>query len=85
MGAHTLLRFALQHPERVAGLAVITPAYDGAGALSEARLARWDRLAAGLRVGGIEGGLSTHMGTQVSTQSSWRDRDHRHPPTAGSA
>src|SRR3954454_16496264 len=28
MGAHTLLRFALDHPERVAGLVVITPAYE---------------------------------------------------------
>ena len=28
MGAHTVLRFALDAPERVAGLVVITPAYD---------------------------------------------------------
>ena len=28
MGAHTLLRFALEHPERAAALVVITPAYD---------------------------------------------------------
>ena len=27
MGAHTALRFALEHPERVGGLVVITPAY----------------------------------------------------------
>src|SRR6185436_18908060 len=27
MGAHTLLRFALDHGDRVAGLVVITPAY----------------------------------------------------------
>jgi pimeloyl-ACP methyl ester carboxylesterase len=27
MGAHTAVRLALEHPERVAGLAVITPAY----------------------------------------------------------
>src|SRR3954447_6402346 len=28
MGAHTLLRFALEHPESAAGLVVITPAFD---------------------------------------------------------
>ena len=28
MGAHTLLRFALEYPERAAALVVITPAYD---------------------------------------------------------
>ena len=28
MGAHTALRFALRHPERVAALGLITPAFD---------------------------------------------------------
>ncbi len=28
MGAHTIVRFALEHPERVAALGLITPAYD---------------------------------------------------------
>ena len=28
MGAHTLMQFALAHPERVAGLVIMTPAYD---------------------------------------------------------
>ncbi len=30
MGAHTALRVALEHPDRVAGLVLITPAYDPA-------------------------------------------------------
>ncbi len=30
MGAHTALRFALEHPERVAALGLVTPAYDPA-------------------------------------------------------
>ena len=51
MGAHTLLNFALSRPERVSGLVVITPAYDGSAASVE----HWDRLAAGLRSGGIDG------------------------------
>lgn len=55
MGAHTLLWFALQAPERVAGLVVITPAYDPATNDEPERLARWDTLADGLERGGIEG------------------------------
>jgi pimeloyl-ACP methyl ester carboxylesterase len=55
MGAHTLLRFALDAPERVAGLVVVTPAYDPATQDDERRLAYWDRLSTGLREGGIEG------------------------------
>mgnify|MGYP001143776018 CR=1 FL=1 len=55
MGAHTLLRFALERPERVAGMVVVTPAYDPAAQDDPERLASWDRLCAGLREGGIEG------------------------------
>lgn len=54
MGAHTLLNVALRHPERVAGLVVITPAYSADHQREQARLARWDRLAAALRDGGVE-------------------------------
>jgi pimeloyl-ACP methyl ester carboxylesterase len=60
MGAHTLLSFALRAPERVAGLVVITPAYDGREALSAARLARWDALADGLRSGGVDGFVAAY-------------------------
>ncbi len=55
MGAHTALCFALDHPERVGALALVTPAYDPARARDAGELARWDRLAAGLREGGVEG------------------------------
>ncbi len=55
MGAHTALRFALDHPGRVAALALVTPAYDPARVRDAGELARWDRLAAGLREGGVEG------------------------------
>jgi pimeloyl-ACP methyl ester carboxylesterase len=54
MGAHTLTRFALDHPERVAGLVVITPGYDPEADRGD-RFDRWDRLAKGLRDGGVEG------------------------------
>lgn len=55
MGAHTLLRFALDAPERVAGIVVITPAYDPVTIDEPRRMAYWDRLADGLRDGGIPG------------------------------
>ena len=51
MGAHTALRFALERPERVAGLVLVTPAYDPHDA--ESQLPRWDALSRALRTGGI--------------------------------
>jgi pimeloyl-ACP methyl ester carboxylesterase len=60
MGAHTLLRFALHAPDRVAGLVIITPAYVPDEADDPARLARWDALAAGLRAGGVEGFVAAY-------------------------
>jgi pimeloyl-ACP methyl ester carboxylesterase len=54
MGAHTLIKFALLHPERVAGLVVMTPAYDPEDRRPNA-MDRWDRLSEGLRSGGVEG------------------------------
>src|SRR3984893_2004314 len=51
MGAHTAVRFALAHPERVSALALITPSFDPASVREGAELARWDALAEGLREG----------------------------------
>jgi len=53
MGAHTAVRVALEHPERVAGLVVVTPAYDPEDWPGD--LARWDALSDGLRNGGVDG------------------------------
>jgi pimeloyl-ACP methyl ester carboxylesterase len=55
MGAHTLLRFALEQPERVAGLVAITPAFVPEAVDDPARAERWHALAEGLRSGGVEG------------------------------
>ncbi len=62
MGAHTAMRFALTHPERVAALAIITPAFDAKPNpfARAAELERWDALARGLREGGIEGFLAAY-------------------------
>jgi pimeloyl-ACP methyl ester carboxylesterase len=72
MGAHTLLWLALHHPERVAGLVVITPAYAGVAANDDpARLAHWDALADGLRDGGIEGFLAAQDTEAIPAR--WRE------------
>jgi len=57
MGAHTITRFALTYPERVAALVIMTPAY---APERDPGLERWDRLANGLRDGGVEGFVSAY-------------------------
>jgi len=94
MGAHTILRLALDVPERVAGLVVITPAYDpvaGAGAVQ--RLRRYDRLAEGLREGGIDGYVAAYDVDRLPAQ--WRNSvttflrqslaRHEHPDAVAAA
>lgn len=71
MGAHTLLALALTRPERVAGMVVITPAYDPESNDDPRRLARWDALSDGLRSGGIEGFLKA-QGEPVVPER-WRE------------
>ncbi|HZU59661.1 MAG TPA: alpha/beta hydrolase, partial [Solirubrobacteraceae bacterium] len=71
MGAHTILRLALEHPERVRGLVVITPGYDPAEQDDPARLARWDALAHGLETGGVDGFLAAYGTPQVPP--AWRE------------
>jgi len=51
MGAHTIARFALEQPGRVAAAVLVTPAFDPE---AEPGLERWDRLSLGLRDGGVE-------------------------------
>jgi pimeloyl-ACP methyl ester carboxylesterase len=71
MGAHTALWLALNRPERVGGLVVITPAYDGHEHDDPRRLARWDALAEGLRQRGVEGFLAAYGEPDVPGQ--WRE------------
>jgi pimeloyl-ACP methyl ester carboxylesterase len=68
MGAHTIARFALDSPDRVAALALITPAYEPDHL--EGRLDGWDALADGLRDGGIDGFLAAYDLTGLSDR--WR-------------
>lgn len=69
MGAHTLLRAALDAPERVAGVAVITPAFDPDAPRD---FERWDALADGLRAGGIEGFVAAYR-IEDEVPEAWRD------------
>ncbi len=71
MGAHTAIRLALSCPERVAGLGLITPAYDPDAPLTAGALAAWDRLARGLRDGGVEGFVEAY--DLASIPLSWRE------------
>jgi pimeloyl-ACP methyl ester carboxylesterase len=71
MGAHTALWMALARPERVAGLVIITPAYDPRAPVRPDRLAWWDGLAEGLRTGGVEGFLAAYGEPHVPER--WRE------------
>jgi pimeloyl-ACP methyl ester carboxylesterase len=71
MGAHTILRLAVEAPDRVAGLVVITPAYDPDDFGDADSLARWDQLADGLRNGGVEGFVEAYGDPGVP--ESWRE------------
>ena len=71
MGAHTCLRLALDLPERVVALVVITPGFDPVEFADPQRLARWDALSDALRSGGIEA-FAEAYGVQRIPEH-WRD------------
>jgi pimeloyl-ACP methyl ester carboxylesterase len=71
MGAHTILRLALEQPERVAAVAVVTPGYDPVEFDDPTRLARWDALSDALRDGGIDAFVEA-FGVQ-RLPAAWRD------------
>jgi pimeloyl-ACP methyl ester carboxylesterase len=91
MGAHTIVRFALDHGDRVAGLVLATPAYTPEGQAES--LARWDALSDGLRNGGVEGFVAAYGDGGVGEQ--WRDivdrvlhqrlAQHEHPEAVADA
>jgi 3-oxoadipate enol-lactonase len=86
MGAHTAVAYALRHPDRLAGLVVIGPAYRGE--ISAESLRYWDGLAAALQEGGVDGFVD-YIGANQGIDSAWSDsvlrftREriglHRHP------
>jgi len=70
MGAHTAIAYALRHPERVAGLALIGPVY--VGAIEPESLEYWDGLAAALETGGVDGFVA-YIDEEQGIDPRWRD------------
>jgi pimeloyl-ACP methyl ester carboxylesterase len=70
MGAHTLIRFALDHPDRATALVVATPAFDPEED-DPSRFDRWDALSRGLREGGVDGFVAAYGEPDVPEP--WRD------------
>ena len=91
MGAHTLLRFALDHRDRARALVVITPSFDPEA--PDGDFERWDALAEGLRTGGVEGfvaafgdpGVPEAMRDTVLTVLRQRLSAHEHPEAVADA
>ncbi|HUB75408.1 MAG TPA: alpha/beta hydrolase [Solirubrobacteraceae bacterium] len=75
MGAHTILRFALRHPERVAALGIVTPAFDPDAAPGAGPEGDRAALARGLRAGGVEGFLAAYDFSRVPP--AWRETVER--------
>jgi len=86
MGAHTAAAYALANPGRLAGMALIGPAYTGS--ISPASLEYWDGLAAALEAGGVNGFVE-YVGAEQGIDPAWRESVlgftrarmllHRHP------
>jgi pimeloyl-ACP methyl ester carboxylesterase len=70
MGAHAAVAYALRHPRRLAGLAVVGPTY--LGEIKPASLAYWDGLAAALETGGVEGFVG-YIDENQGIGRRWRD------------
>jgi pimeloyl-ACP methyl ester carboxylesterase len=70
MGAHTAVAYALRHPERLSGIVVIGPVY--MGEILAETLEYWDRLAAALEAGGVDGFLD-YLDREQGIDPAWRD------------
>jgi len=70
MGAHTAVAYALRHPERLAGLAVIGPTF--LGTVRPESLEYWDGLAAALEADGVDGFVA-YIGGRQGIDPRWRE------------
>jgi pimeloyl-ACP methyl ester carboxylesterase len=83
MGAATAMAFALEHPERVAALVQITPAYAGQPR-ADTDGAAWEAMAAELERGGVDAFVEAALPTalperwQEVTREAIRQRMERH-------
>jgi pimeloyl-ACP methyl ester carboxylesterase len=90
MGAHTAVAYAIENADLLAGLVLIGPAYSGF--VDDEALAGWDRLAAGLEDGGVDGFVEA---LDHDLNPAWRDsvlrftrermNAHRHPEAVARA
>lgn len=86
MGAHTAVAYALRHPDRLTGLALIGPVYTGA--IEPGSLAYWDGLAGALEAAGVDGFVD-YIDRNQEIDARWRQSVlgftrarmllHRHP------
>ncbi|HEU4706710.1 MAG TPA: alpha/beta hydrolase [Solirubrobacterales bacterium] len=70
MGAHTAVAYALRHPERLLGLAVVGPTY--LGTIEPGSLEYWDGLREALEAGGVEGFVD-YVVAQQGIDPRWGD------------
>jgi 3-oxoadipate enol-lactonase len=70
MGAHTAIAYALRNPERLAGLVVVGPVYEGE--ISPRSLEYWDGMAAALEDGGVDGFVA-YIGRRQRTDPTWME------------
>jgi pimeloyl-ACP methyl ester carboxylesterase len=93
MGCHTAAAYALGHADDVAALVLVGPVALGIPT-TEDRLAYWDRLAAGLERGGVEGFMEAYEAS-LEVDPAWREtalritrermQRHRHPEALAQA
>jgi pimeloyl-ACP methyl ester carboxylesterase len=93
MGAATAMAFALAHPERVPALVQITPAYTGYARTGDVDGDSWERMAAGLESGGVDGfvevaqpeGLPEQWRAIAREATRQRMERHEHPEAVAQA
>jgi pimeloyl-ACP methyl ester carboxylesterase len=91
MGAHTVVVYALRHPERLAGLVVIGPVQMGLPT-PESAVRYWNRLADGLEQDGVDGFMEAY---DRNLNPEWREsilrftrermEQHQHPQAVAQA
>jgi pimeloyl-ACP methyl ester carboxylesterase len=93
MGAATAMAFALEHPERVAALVQITPAYTGYARTGDVDGDSWERMAAELERGGVDAfvqvaqpeGLPERWREIAREATRQRMERHEHPQAVAAA
>jgi pimeloyl-ACP methyl ester carboxylesterase len=93
MGAATAMAFTLEHPQRVAALVQITPAYTGYARTGDVDGDSWERMAAELERGGVDAFVEVAQPDGLPEQ--WREiareatrqrmERHEHPEAVATA